>query len=132
LGTPRADDIPLKHFAIAQAVIRWLPTAATRVRVRVWPCGISRGQSVAGAGFLRVHRFPLPNLSPPVAPQSPSYINWGWYNRPVVAAVPSGLTISLTPLRIIITIIIIHFFIDLYSFPNCFPNIPNHWDLQNS
>jgi hypothetical protein len=26
-------------------------------------------------------------------------IIWGWYNRPVVAAVPSGL--SLTPLRII-------------------------------
>jgi hypothetical protein len=33
-------------------------------------------------------------------PQSPSSIIWGWYNRPVVAAVPSGL--SLTPLRIII------------------------------
>jgi hypothetical protein len=31
--------------------------------------------------------------------QSPSFITWGWYNRPVVAAVPSGL--SLTPLTII-------------------------------
>jgi hypothetical protein len=30
-----------------------------------------------------------------------SSIIWGWYNRPVVAAVPSGL--SLTPLRIIDT-----------------------------
>jgi hypothetical protein len=33
---------------------------------------------------------------PPISPQSPSSIIWGWYNRPVVAAVPSGL--SLTPL----------------------------------
>jgi hypothetical protein len=42
---------------------------------------------------------------PPISPQSPSSIIWGWYNRPVVAAVPSGL--SLTPLTIIIIIIII-------------------------
>jgi hypothetical protein len=27
-------------------------------------------------------------LIPPVSPQSPSPIIWGWYNRPVVAAVP--------------------------------------------
>jgi hypothetical protein len=33
-----------------------------------------------------------------------SSIIWGWYNRPVLAAVPSVL--SLTPLRIIIEIII--------------------------
>jgi hypothetical protein len=45
--------------------------------------------------FLRVLRFHLP-----VAPQSLSSIIWGWYNRPVVAAVPSEL--SLTPLGIII------------------------------
>jgi hypothetical protein len=25
---------------------------------------------------------------PPISPQSPSPIIWGWYNRPVVAAVP--------------------------------------------
>jgi hypothetical protein len=36
----------------------------------------------------------------PVAPQSPSSIIWGWYNRAIVAAVPSG--VSLTRLRIII------------------------------
>jgi hypothetical protein len=42
---------------------------------------------------------------PPTAPQSPSSIIWGWYNRPEVAAVSSG--ISLTPLIIIIIIIII-------------------------
>jgi hypothetical protein len=40
----------------------------------------------------------MPIFIPPIAPQSPSSIIWGWYNRPVVAAVPSGL--SLTPLRI--------------------------------
>jgi hypothetical protein len=49
------------------------------------------------AGFLRVLQFTLPILIPPVAPQSPSSIIWGWYNMPVVAAVPSGL--SLTSLR---------------------------------
>jgi hypothetical protein len=50
----------------------------------------------------------LPTFIPPIAPQSQLSIIWGWYNRPVVAAVPSGL--SFTPLRmtiIIITIIII-------------------------
>jgi hypothetical protein len=76
--------------AIAQAVSRWLPTAAARVRARVWLCGICGRQNGAGA-------FPLPILSPPIAPQSPSSIIWGLYNRPEVAAVPSGL--SPTPLN---------------------------------
>jgi hypothetical protein len=89
-----------KGRAIAQAISRWLPTMAARVRARVWSCGICGGQSGAGAGFLRVLWFPLPNFIPPVSPQSPSSIIWGWYNRPIVAAVPSGL--SLTPLTIII------------------------------
>jgi hypothetical protein len=80
--------------AIAQAVSRWLPTAAARV----WSCGICGGQSGAGAGFLRVLRFPLPIFIPPIAPQSPSSIIWGLYNRPEMAAVPSGL--SPTPLII--------------------------------
>jgi hypothetical protein len=47
--------------AIAQAVSRWLPTAAvrgSRLGRRVGFCG---GLSGAGAGFLRVLRFPLPN-----------------------------------------------------------------------
>jgi hypothetical protein len=85
---------------IAQAVSRRLPTAAARVRARVWSCGICGGQSGAGAGFLRVLRFPLPIRIPPVAPQSPSSIIWGLYKRPEVAAVPSGL--SPAPLIIII------------------------------
>jgi hypothetical protein len=78
--------------AIAQAVSRWLPTAAARVQARVWSCGICGGQSGAGAGFLWVLRFPLPIFIPPIAPQSPSSIIWGLYNRSEVAAVPSGLS----------------------------------------
>jgi hypothetical protein len=77
--------------AIAQAVRRWLPTAAARVRTRVRSCGICGGQSGAGAGFLRVLRFPLSIFIPPIAPQSPSSIIWGLYNRPEVAAVPRDL-----------------------------------------
>jgi hypothetical protein len=38
--------------ATAQAVSRWLPKAAARVRARVWSSGICGGQSGAGAGFL--------------------------------------------------------------------------------
>jgi hypothetical protein len=45
---------------VAQAVSRWLLTAAARVRARVKSCGICGGQSGTGASFLRVHRFPLP------------------------------------------------------------------------
>jgi hypothetical protein len=44
--------------AIAEAVSRWLPTAAARVQSRVWSNGICGGQSGAGAGFLRVLQFP--------------------------------------------------------------------------
>jgi hypothetical protein len=56
--------------AIAQAVSRWLPTAAARVRSRVWSSGICGGQSGAGAGFLRVLWFPLPIFIPPNSPSS--------------------------------------------------------------
>jgi hypothetical protein len=73
--------------AIAQAVSRWLPIAAARIRSRVWSSGKCGGQIGAGAGFLRVLRFPLPIFIPPIAPQSPSPIIWGSDNRLEVAAV---------------------------------------------
>jgi hypothetical protein len=60
--------------AAAQAVSRWLPTAAARVRVRV-ACGVCGGQSGTEAGFLRVLRFPLP-IIPPISPH---------YNHPGLA-----------------------------------------------
>jgi hypothetical protein len=50
--------------AIAQAVSRWLPTAAAWVRSQVRSCGICGGQS----GFLQVLLFPPPILIPPTAP----------------------------------------------------------------
>jgi hypothetical protein len=57
--------------ALAQAVSRWLPTAAARVRARVWSSGEQSGAgSGAGAGFLRVLRFPLPIFIPPTSPSS--------------------------------------------------------------
>jgi hypothetical protein len=89
--------------AIVQAVSRWLPTTAARVRARIWSCGICGGESGAGAGFLRVLRFPLPIFIPPIAPQSSSSIIWGLYNRPEVAAVPSGL--SPTPIKKSVTML---------------------------
>jgi hypothetical protein len=58
-----------KGRAIAQAVSRWLPTAAARVRSQVRSCRICGGQSGTEASFLRVLRFPLPILIPPTAPQ---------------------------------------------------------------
>jgi hypothetical protein len=48
-----------------------------------------------GQTFFLVLRFPLPIFISLIARQSPSSIIWGWYSKPVVAAVPSGL--SFTP-----------------------------------
>jgi hypothetical protein len=80
---------------MAEAVSRWLPTAAVRVRTRVWSSGICGGKSVAGADFLRVHRFPLsifirPNSS---SSQSPGAGSIGQ----LVSDVPSGPSLDSAP-----------------------------------
>jgi hypothetical protein len=72
------DNQNLEWNVIAQAVSRWLPTAATWVRARVKSCGIYGGQSRNGAWFLRVFRSSL-SLIPPTAPRSSSII-LGWHN----------------------------------------------------
>jgi hypothetical protein len=81
--------------AIAQAVSRWLPTAAAPVQTRIWPSGICGGQSGAGAGFLRVLRFPLPIFITSNSPtsQSPGASTIGHS----VADVPSGSSLDSTP-----------------------------------
>jgi hypothetical protein len=84
--------------AITQAVSGWLLPAAARVRARIWSSGICGEKVALGQVLSEYFGFPCQIRIPPIAPQSPSSIVWGWYNRPVVAAVPSGL--SLTPLRI--------------------------------
>jgi hypothetical protein len=76
--------------ALAKAVIRWLPTTEAWVRAQVRLCWIFGGRSGTGAGFLRVLQFSLAIFIPPIAPQSPSSVIWGWHNRPIVIAVPSG------------------------------------------
>jgi hypothetical protein len=53
--------------------------------------------TVRRTDYLRVIRFPLPILIPPIGPHSSSSIIQGWYNRPIVAAAPSGP--SLTPIN---------------------------------
>jgi hypothetical protein len=85
----------LRGRAIAQAVSRWLPTAAVRVRGRVWSSGACGGQSGAGTGFLRVLRFPLPLFIPPNSPssQSPGAGTIGQ----LAADVPSGPSLDFTP-----------------------------------
>jgi hypothetical protein len=85
----------LSGRAIAEAVSRWLPTAAARVQSQVWSCGICGGQSGAGAGLLRVLRFPLPIFIPPTSPSSQSP-RAGTIGQEM-AAVPSGLPYGLHP-----------------------------------
>jgi hypothetical protein len=51
-----------------------------------------------GQVFSEYFGLSLPIFIQPTAPQSSSSITWGWYNRQVMATVPSGL--SITPRRI--------------------------------
>jgi hypothetical protein len=87
--------IPRDGRAIAQAVSLWLPAAVAQVRARVWSTRICGRQSVVGAGFLRVLRFPLKIL---IAPNSPSSQSPGAGKiGQLVADVPSGPSLDPTP-----------------------------------
>jgi hypothetical protein len=79
--------LPSVWNATVQAVSRWLPTAAARVRAQFRSCVICGRQSGTGTGFLQVLRFPLPILIPPTtshssSSSSSSSVIRGWYNRP--------------------------------------------------
>jgi hypothetical protein len=65
--------------AIAQAVSRWLPTTAVRGSRPSRHVGFCGEQSGAGAGFLRVLRFPLPKFIPTIAPKIIFIINHRGY-----------------------------------------------------
>jgi hypothetical protein len=80
--------------AIAQAVSRWLPNAAARVRARVWSSGIYCGQSGTEAGFLRTSVSPANLYS---IKFSILTLTRGRYNRPEVADIPSGPNLDSTP-----------------------------------
>jgi hypothetical protein len=54
--------------AITQAVSRWLPTAATRVRSRSGHMGFMVGKVALRQVFLRVLQFPLPIFFQPNSP----------------------------------------------------------------
>jgi hypothetical protein len=73
-------------------------TVQAEVWVRAWvrKCGIYGGQSGPRAGFHRVLPFALP-IIPPTTPHSfihSSSIIRCWYNRPIMADIPSELSLT--------------------------------------
>jgi hypothetical protein len=86
----RVFDSKESGCAIAEAVSCWLPTAAGQVCV--WAaCGVCGGLSSTGQVFSEYFlRQSFPNFSIII-------ITCGWYNRPLVAAVPSGHKLGSTP-----------------------------------
>jgi hypothetical protein len=76
--------------AVAQAVNRWLPTGAARVRVRA-ACGVCGGQSATGVGFLRllaIHHST--NFSIII-------IIRGWHNKPTGSRSAEWTQLDSTP-----------------------------------
>jgi hypothetical protein len=93
IGKERALPYRGTDRAIAQAVSRWFPSAAARVRAHVRTCGIYGGQIGAGGCFL-LGDFGFPCQSSFHQLLHNHHVFWDWYNRPVVAAVPSGLSLT--------------------------------------
>jgi hypothetical protein len=62
----RVRAMLIASHAVAQSVSRRLTTMAARVRARIRSCGICSGENGAGASFIRILWFPLPNI-PPIA-----------------------------------------------------------------
>jgi hypothetical protein len=85
-----------KGRAIAEAVSRWLPTAAARVHARVWQVGFVADKMAPGQVFSEYFGFPCqPHFIPPTSPssQSPGTGTIGQY----MAAVPCGHPIWTPP-----------------------------------
>jgi hypothetical protein len=81
--------------AIAEAVSRWLPTAATRVRARVWQVGFVVDKMASGQVFSEYFGFPCrPQFIPPPSPSSQSP-GTGTRSQ-VMAAVPRGPSMDTT------------------------------------
>jgi hypothetical protein len=77
------------------AVSRWLPTAAARVRARVWQVGFVVDKMVPGQVFSEYFGYPCqPHFIPPTSPssQSPGTGTIGQY----MAAVPRGPSMDST------------------------------------
>jgi hypothetical protein len=73
-------------WSIAQAVSRWLPTAAARVQTRVWSCGILWWTKVALGRFSpRISVSPV-NLHSICFSTIIFTITRDWHNRPEVAS----------------------------------------------
>jgi hypothetical protein len=83
-----------KGRTVAQAVSHWLPTAASRIRARVWQVGFVVEKMALGQVFLRVLRFPLPIFILPNSPSSQS-LEAGTIDHSV-ADVPSGPSLDST------------------------------------
>jgi hypothetical protein len=85
-------SILLETRAIAQAVSRWLSTAAARVRSRVWSSGICGGA---------LDRFsPSTSVSPANLHSTKFSIiinNWGRYNRPISGRRAAWTQLDSTP-----------------------------------
>jgi hypothetical protein len=79
---------------IAQAVSRWLPTAAAQVRARVRACGICGGQMTLGQVFSGYFGFPCQSLFHQLLHNHHHLSSGAGTIGQLVAAVPSGLSLT--------------------------------------